>query len=85
MRAVKAKHLRKLARHMSIGMPERSLLTIDTIKKVKVTNEKHPEFGKTIDVRMQSAVNDPDTFRGRYRQIKKLFGKEGMSHVGTLG
>lgn len=71
MRAVKAKKLRKLARQLSVGMPERLLLAIDTIKKVKIENPKHPQFGKTIDVKMQSAVNSPDSFRGRYRMLKK--------------
>lgn len=72
MRAKLAKHLRKLARAHSVGMPERGLLAVERVKKVKVTNEKHPDFGKTIDVRMQSAVNDPDTFRGRYRMLKRM-------------
>lgn len=71
MRAVKAKKLRKIARAMSVGLPERGYAALNTVKKVKVTNPKHPKFGEVIDVQMQSAVNHPDTFRGRYRVLKK--------------
>jgi hypothetical protein len=73
VRAVKAKKLRRLARQMMVGKPERALMALDTIKKVKVTNREHKDFGKTIDVRMVSAVNDPHTVRGRYRELKRIY------------
>ncbi len=72
MRAKKAKALRKLAHQYSAGMPERASLTIDTIKKVKVTNPKHEKFGEIVDMRMHTSVNNPDTFRGRYRMLKRM-------------
>lgn len=75
MRGTVAKQLRKRARELSIGMPERQLLAVDTIKKVKVTNPKHKDFGKMITVNMRSAVNDPQTFRGIYRAMKTLVGR----------
>ena len=83
MRGVVAKRLRKRARELTVGMPYRQLLAVYTIKKVKVTNPKHKDFGKTISVKMQSAVNDPQSFRGVYRAIKKLVKHGGRSFSST--
>ena len=71
MRGSLCKQLRKHARTLTVGMPERQLLALNRNKKVHVTNPKHPDFGKTIDVTMQSAVNDPNSMRGLYRALKK--------------
>ena len=78
MRGKVAKALRKKARELSQGMPARYLVARNFEKKVKVTNPKHPDFGKTIDVTMQCAVNHPQSTRGIYRQLKALF-KRGIT------
>ena len=73
MRGKVAKTLRKRARELSQGMPALLLVARNFEKKVKVTNPEHPDFGKTIDVTMQCAINHPESTRGIYRQLKALF------------
>lgn len=76
MRAKLCKQLRKHARAITLGAPERRLLTQVFLKKVTVTNPKHPEFGKTISVRIPRIINDPKSARGAYRLLK-MFVKKG--------
>lgn len=83
MRGVVAKRLRKRARELSVGMPEKELLAVVTDKKVKVTNPAHPEFGKITNVKMQSAINNPNSLRGVYRAMKKVYNM--MRKQGTYG
>jgi len=71
MRAKVAKALRRRARELSRGMPERQLLAHKSPRKIKVTNPDHPKFGETVDVTVQSAVNNPASTRGIYRRLKK--------------
>ena len=73
MRGTVAKRLRKQARDLSQGMPAYQLMAVNTTKKVKVTNTKHKDYGKTIEVTMQSAVNSEQSTRGVYRALKALF------------
>lgn len=58
MRAVLAKQLRKKARELSVGMPERRLVI------------GAQGTGKTKAPYM-IAINDPQSFRGIYRAMKK--------------
>lgn len=80
MRAVLAKQLRKEARRLSEGLPERRLLARSGVKKVKILNPKHPDFGNTREVQWHSAINDPETTRGIYRALKNIV-KKGLYHA----
>jgi hypothetical protein len=64
MRAVKAKRLRRRARELSVGMPERQLL-----------GKEHKRFYDRGKVRQHyiflEVFNDPKSTRGIYRALKK--------------
>lgn len=73
MRNTVAKRLRKLARNLSVGMPERQLNPVNFTKKVLVTNREHKDFGKTINIKVSCITHAPRSTRGVYRALKKAF------------
>lgn len=65
MRAVKAKALRKMAKLVTQGQPDRRLVWHDQ-QVMKLVN------GKRQPVMVSYAVNAPETTRGVYRRWKKI-------------
>jgi hypothetical protein len=60
----KAKALRRLGRQQSAGMPSRRILA-------KGTNRKVVRNGKEGILTSSMALNDPQTTRGIYRNLKR--------------
>jgi hypothetical protein len=75
MNAKKCKAVRRLARQLSVGLPERQLL--GKPRKVKRTRK-----GKTFEYEAQQAVNNPRSMRGTYHMLKKFI-RMGVS-IATL-
>lgn len=65
MRAVKAKRLRRRARELSKGLPERQLLARKHNKVIVLPNNK------PIQRLELEAYNDPKSTRGIYRALKQ--------------
>lgn len=65
MKAKLCKRLRKTAREVSVGMPERRIIAV----------ERPNRFNLKINV---VSINDSKTTRGIYRQLKKTFSRKSM-------
>jgi hypothetical protein len=65
MNQKKCKAARRLARHFSAGMLERQLLG----------QKRHMHKGKKVTWDILQAINNPQSTRGVYRQIKNLLRK----------
>ena len=63
MRAIKAKRLRKQARAVTVGLPERSLVAYQQKKLVTVKGDQRT----TISLQV---FNSPKSARGVYRRMK---------------
>lgn len=68
MNLKKCKMLRRQARGMTIGKPLRQLLSIVHHRKVILGVGKD---GKPTRITRVTAYNDPDSFRGKYRALKR--------------